>query len=216
MVFMRLPEGRAATIAYLNKLADFPNPWLSDREGPSGARPNPALPQFPAGTELALVRLMMLIDNQGNLQSTNLIESIQIRTHRVTPNSIDNSRNAARAAMDVDEFRLSRPKLFAGASGGLRALSSEDTEFPIFASHDIDLFEMNFDGASFKRMLRAPLEFCAACHSRSGVHSMLSRGRRVVIPSVASDYEAAGTETWKQRQDNWKLLRALWRSDQAP
>jgi hypothetical protein len=213
MVLIRLPEGRTATLTYLNKLAEFPNPWLRDREGPGGMRPNPGLSQFPAGTELALVRLMMLIDNQANLQSTNLIESIQIRTHRVIPNSIDNSRSAARAAMDVDEFRLSRPKLFAGENGGLRALGTEDTEFPIFASHDIDLFEVDFAGASFERMLSAPLEFCAACHSRSGVHSMLSRGGRVVIPSVASDYEAAETKAWKQRQDNWKLLRALWRSD---
>jgi hypothetical protein len=103
--------------------------------------------------------------------------------------------------------------LFAGESGGLRALGNGETEFPIFASHGIDLFEGSFAGIQFERMLRASLQFCAACHSRSGVHSMLSRAGRVLIPSWDPNYEAEGTKRWKQRQSNWGLLQRLWRSD---
>lgn len=213
MIFIRLPGGRDATVAYASKLSEFRNPWLRDPQGPGGLRPNPGLPQFPAGTELALVRMILLIDDQGNLQTTNLVEDVQIRIHRIVPSSIDNSRNAARAAMDVGEFKLSRTKLFAGESGGLRALGNEDTEFPIFASHGIDLFEGSFAGIQFERMLRVSRQFCAACHSRSGVHSMLSRAGRVLTPSWDPNYEAEGTKGWKQRQSNWGLLRGLWRSD---
>jgi hypothetical protein len=157
--------------------------------------------------------MILLIDDQGNLQATNLIEDAQIRVHRIVPSSIDNSRNAARAAMDVGEFKLSRTKLFAGESGGLRELGNEDTEFPIFASHGIDLFEADFSGVQFERMLREPLQFCAACHSRSGVHSVLSRAGRVLVPSWDPNYEAGGTKGWKQRQSNWGLLQGLWHSD---
>jgi hypothetical protein len=213
MIFMRLPGRRDATVAYLSKLSEFHHPWLQDREGPGGLRPNPGLPQFPPATELALVRMILLIDDQGNLQATNLVEDVQIRVHRTVPNSIDNSRNAARAAMDVGEFKLSRTKLFAGESGGLRELGNDDTEFPIFASHGIDLFEADFAGVQFERMLREPLQFCAACHSRSGVHSVLSRAGRVLVPSWDPNYEAEGTKGWKQRQSNWVLLQGLWRSD---
>jgi hypothetical protein len=112
--------------------------------------------------------------------------------------------------MDVSEFKLSRTKLFAGESGSLRALGNGDTEFPIFASHGIDLFEGSFVGIQFERMLRAPLQFCAACHSRSGVHSMLSRAGRVLTPSTNPNYEAEVTKGWKRRQSNWGLLQRLW------
>jgi hypothetical protein len=212
-IFMRLPEDRAATIAYLKQLSEFRNPWLPDSDRSGLLPPNPDLPQFPSGTELLLVRTVLLIDDQGKLQTTNIVEDVEIRVHRIIPNSIENSRIAARASLDVGEFKLSRPKLFAGDSGGLRALRPGDTEFPIFQSHGEDLFGANFTGVRFERMLREPLQFCAACHSRSGVHSMLSRSGRALIPAWDPNYEAEGTRGWKRRQYNWGLLQGLWRAD---
>lgn len=212
-IFMRLPEGRAQTLAYLKQLAEFRNPWLPDPVRSGLLTPNPDLPQFPVGTELLLVRMVLLIDNQGKLQATNIVEGVQIRVHRIIPNSIENSRNAARAGLDVGEFTLSRPKLFADDSGGLRALRPGDTEFPIFQSHGDDIFEASLTGVRFERMLREPLQFCAACHSRSGVYSMLSRSGRVLIPAWDPNYEAEGTRGWKRRQYNWGLLQGLWRGD---
>src|SRR2546425_6842792 len=126
LIFMRLPEGREATLNYLKRVSDFPKPWLPDPVNPGRVVPNPELPEFPAGTQLALVREMVLIDNQGNLQSTKIIEDLQIRVHREIPNDIpgalNTSRNEARKALDVFEFKLSRPKLFADEGGGLRAV----------------------------------------------------------------------------------------------
>jgi hypothetical protein len=218
LIFMRLPGGRAATLDYLKTLASFRNPWLLDPET-QRPLPNPDLPEFPAGTQLALVRRMALIDANGEFRPTNIIEDVQIRVHRTiprfVPNGLDFNRNEARAALDVYEFKLSRTKLFAHQDGGLHSLTRTDTEFPLFRSHDIDLFESNFD--RFDRMLRVSLEACASCHFRPGVHSILSRRDRVgipenseLLPSWDANYEADGTKWWKGRQFSWGLLQGLW------
>src|SRR5712692_5507006 len=70
-VLMNVPEGRKATLAYLERLNTFPNPLtpqsVAERNGhvagKHGPLLNPDLPQFPAGTKFALVRQMMLIDD---------------------------------------------------------------------------------------------------------------------------------------------------------
>jgi len=206
---MRLPGGRAATLDYLKSLDSIRKPWLPDANGPEGVMPNPAVPEFPPGTELALVRKAMLIDNQGNLQPSNLVEDIQIRVQRTIPTEIlpihNIDRNEARTAMDVFEFKFSRPGLLA-AGGGLRALQAGEKEFALFASHDFDFEE------------REPLAGCANCHFRPGVHSMLSRGRLLgterveVVPSWDANYEAKVTKSWMGRQYGWGLFQGLWRS----
>jgi len=212
LIFMRLPGGRAATLDYLKSLDAIRKPWLPDANGPEGVMPNPEVPQFPPGTELALVRKTMLIDNQSNLQPSNIVEDIQIRVHRAIPTEIQPihniDRNAARTAMDVFEFKFSRPRLFA-AGGGLRAVQATEREFALFASHDIDFEE------------REPLAACASCHFRPGIHSMLSRGRLVgterveVVPSWDLNYEVNVTKSWMGRQYSWGLLQGLWRSRPA-
>ena len=210
LIFMRLPGGRAATLDYLKSLDAVGKAWLPDANGPQGVMPNPQVPEFPPGTELALVRKAMLIDNAGNLRPSNIVEDIQIRVHRAIPAEIQPihniDRSDARAALDVFEFKFSRRKLFAGESGGLRALQPGEQEFALFSSHDFD-FEQ-----------REPLVACASCHFRPGVHSMLSRGRlagteRVeVVPAWDANYELDVTKSWKARQYNWGLLQGLWRS----
>lgn len=85
LVFVRLPGGREATLAYLKVLRDFSQPWIVSTNRslePDPILPNPDLPQFPIGTQLALIRQLALIDAQGNLTPTHLTESIQIRVYR--------------------------------------------------------------------------------------------------------------------------------------
>jgi len=56
--FLRLPGGRQQTLAYLEKLREYAEPWLLERDLPYAAPrivTNPALPQFPPGTTVALV-----------------------------------------------------------------------------------------------------------------------------------------------------------------
>ncbi|SRR6266498_29271 len=223
LILIRLPDGRDSTLEYLKNLSAFPKPWILDPET-RRPMPNSDLPQFPRGTQLALVRSMVLIDNQGEFKPTKIVEDVQIRAHRTIPREIpealNTDRNEARAALDGYEFKLSRARLFAGEDGGLRSLTKEDTEFPLFRSHGIDLFE---EASQFplEGQLRVSLQFCANCHFRPGVHSMLSRARLQsvatpelgqAIPSWDLNYEANITKSWKARQYNWGLLKGLWRS----
>jgi hypothetical protein len=213
LIFVSLPEGREATLQYLHRLSGFP-PSLNDPAGIpdifSRFSVNPNLPQFPAGTKLALVREMVLIDSQGNLRPTGIVEDVQIRVHRTIPSEIpqalNTSRNEARTALDPVEFKLSRAKLFSAESGGLRPVAAEETEFAVFLTHGIDPFETSFPDS------RVSLQACASCHFRPGVFaSVLGRGGDT-IPSSNLNNEPSETPWWKHRRYEWGLLQGLWQS----
>lgn len=224
-VLISLPGGRGATLAYLKSVAEFKRPWVRGGGG-RDPQPDPRLPQFPAGTRLALVRQMLVVDDRGEPVPTAVTESLQIRVHRAVPAEIPEAfsldRDDARAALSVYEFRLSRGRLFAGEAGGLRAVARGETEFPLFQSHGIDLFESE-GGAfgPFERHLRPVLDSCTTCHFRPGIHSVLSRTpdmtrlrrrdvRRDLAPAADPAREADFTRDWKTRRESWRLLRELW------
>ena len=82
LVFIRLPEGRKATMACPAKVVGL-SATVGAGAGTSAdqAKANPELPSFPEGTEVALVRQMTLFDNQGNLAAAPITESVQIRVY---------------------------------------------------------------------------------------------------------------------------------------
>jgi hypothetical protein len=207
--FIRLPQGRKATLDYLHALRDYPDPWgrqtVGDRVDSSRA-----VPQFPAGTELALVRQMNLFDHEGSLESAPITESVQIRVFHNVPANGPNwqyDQNAAATSQDVYEIKLNRANLFAGKSGGLGAVTRDDQEFRMLQSHGFD-----FDGPV--RML----DSCAKCHAGSGIYSVRSIAS-LLKPSQAQRgatdayrYEATATLFWKQGQYDWGLLNGYWKS----
>jgi hypothetical protein len=219
-VFIRLPGGREATLAYIKKLESFPKQWLAalDSRDPDRVVPNPATPQFPPGTQLALVRQMMLIDDQANLRPTRLTEDVQIRVHRAIPTTIpegvDLDSNEALSAMNVFEFKLSRARIFASIAAGLRAVAQDEKEFRTFQTHGIDPFDPRPDTTPIERHMSNVLNSCAHCHFRPGIHSMLSRGGfsrpRALAVAWSEDYEADATKGWKNGRYDWGLLRGLW------
>src|SRR5262249_24109655 len=81
----RLPAGRAATLDYLEKLRSFDNPLLVEvKETERPARkymPNPKLPPFPVGTEVALVRRALLIASPNTPAATVLTISVPVRDY---------------------------------------------------------------------------------------------------------------------------------------
>lgn len=175
LVFLRLPGGREATLDFLGRLAAFseplylPNPdERTNRSYPS--LPNPALPQWPRGTEVALVRRALLIDAEGRIVPSPLTESVQVRVLRVdTPEltgealaELDRSlpgqvvngygpdmppeerARHGRAAPDAQaffEFRLGRAALFARGAGGLRDATGERDLDTGFNAHAWDELE---------------------------------------------------------------------------
>ena len=213
LVFMRLPGGRDATLAYVRKLGSSSEPPL--RSTQSGATLlNLALPQFPVGTEVALLRQAIIIDTDGKLLPTALTENVQLRVyHAITSGTqyINYINGPSSHDQDFFEFRISRPDLFAGHSGGLSAVGPSQTEFATFSTHGMD-----WDGQG------VILERCRACHADSGIHSVQSRIQWMKKPSDSGGHlnrdpgddpiawETNVTITRKEQQPEFKMLQRLW------
>lgn len=212
-VFLSVPGGRAATLEYLKKLWEAPEPFVVDPHGSFGGERrtmiNPALHAMPAGSQVALVRKMLLIDTTGDIRYSNIVESIQIRVIRSAEPLEPRLRVLGRHdAQDVYELVLNRSGLLTSLADGLRALGPEDEGFLTFSSHGIDPFERP-DPPRAGRVL----DLCVACHQEQGLASFRSAGR-LFKPYVfmagggaALDGNAA---FWKSQRADWGQLQAYW------
>jgi hypothetical protein len=225
-VFLRFPGGRKATVAYFDKLRDFPRPWVLTRELDRKQDTlvlNPGLPQFPLGTQTALVRQMLLVDKDGGIATTPVTESVQIRVFR-TIHRLMQDREQQRdspADQNVYEFTRSRALLFADKSGGLRPLEPNDKDFSTqLLVHPHDEFELPPDTGPFDRRMGQVKLSCIGCHNRPGVYSFRSyvggdfpRGQYylpVLQESNNADTQGERTAILKREQYSWGLLQGLW------
>jgi hypothetical protein len=229
LVFVKLPEGRKATMDYFQALWNFPEPWV---HGPSFAADqsleNPNLPSFPAGTEVALVRRMTLFDNQGSLTSSSLTESVQMRVyHAITPAPERDFTGGIASVIknsgqDFFEFKLSRPLLFAGKNGGLHAVAPDDREFLTFQTKGDDPFDATPGSPTSTDKPPTELQTCVWCHSGGGVHSLNSR--RSLLKPNRLQQEPQNTDYgpiywgdsaaigWKGNRYDWGLLNGYWKA----
>lgn len=220
LVFMRLPGGRDATLSYVRSLRSSGDPPLLR----SGAGPeflNLALPQFPVGTQVALVRQAIIVDNRGNLAPTALTESVQLRVyHGITPGSRYMNYIDGPSSHDQDffEFRMSRAELFANVNGGLVAIHPGEREYATFMTNGMDGFDapapLDGGGVVLKR--------CLGCHSDSGIHSVQSRlqwmKRSVGDRQLRNDEASGDAVAWetnvtiarKRLQPEFNMLQSLW------
>jgi hypothetical protein len=227
LVFARLPGGRNATLGYFKRLAEMKMPLFVRVQDPGWPGPmdvwNPQIPQFPAGTEFALVRKMILPDRDGHLHVTSLTESIQIRHYTDIPH-VDpmSSRDVelARRFQDPSEIELSRVLLFSQRHSGLRAVATTDEPFLIFpAMIDGDQIE----DARFRAHAISPFVACTSCHLGPGLQSMMSFSFRgnpnegpVLSPRLAETTPRQESEKiieWAQTQEKWKDLLRMWSSE---
>jgi hypothetical protein len=242
LVLIRLPGGRDATLKYLQGLRTFNGPlWVRDTNAPSGMQedfPNPDLPQFPVGTQMALVRRALLIDSTGRIAPSRLTEQVQLRTYReIRAMTVQEFADAhrvdenmfARAGQDFDEFSLSRAALLGGRGGGLLPLAALDRFFLTFSPHGVDEFDMRSEAGQrsvateqHRQMGADPgsaKQLCKDCHGAPGVYSFNSYVPfRLTGPGVRqaprlseiSLVEAERTAVvWKQQQSDWRLLQPL-------
>lgn len=177
LVFLRLPEGRDATLRYLRELRKLPSKWTPQPGFPLDSAPRlryPQPPQFPVGTSVALVRQMVLISGQGKFVPSHLTESVQLRVYRaIDPDPRRNFINNGgfRDQQDVFEFRLDRAGLLADANS-LRALGREEKEFSTFMTHGLDQFESAMPEHGERDVFS-----CQSCHYDPGVQSFISHSR---------------------------------------
>lgn len=185
LVFVRSPDGRDATLDFIESLNTDPHPVTA------------------SGSQVALVRRMLLIDDHGEIILSRLIETIQLRHFAL--------------AQTFYEFELDRSCLFDGIGGGL--IPNHDL-FMLFMGHG-DVFESN--GIPD---LRATIpEICKACHFQAShfdsgsTRSIISYSREpfslpdkkppVLFASTLTD-EAQTVIDWKHSHVTWTSLEELW------
>ena len=223
-VLMNLPAGRKATLAYLEELGAFPNalmPRPADRNAKFGAknlpRFNPELPQFPVGTQVALVRELLAVDDRGKIKPTRLIESVQFRVYREVPKgdpAHPEGFDDLVGRQDFYEFRITRKDLFVQTAGGLHAVSPRDEEITLFFNPGPDdPFE---EEPPIQPGTSRTMALCSGCHSRPGIHSVEAYARtfiRLPLPAHLEAYDrgqqerAAMLRKWENY--SWGLLQAL-------
>jgi hypothetical protein len=236
LVFIKLPGGRAATRAYVERLRAFRGPlFVATRElGPVFPNYNPAIPQFPALTEVALVRRALLVTSTFEIAVSPLIENVQIRAYRQVPVIPPGQSGAgsmvdgrAQATLGVSEFLVSRVRLFAGRSGGLRAVVDDEGDFLTgFSTHGMDPFEPRPGDSPMRppdrpdRVRSRLIDKCVWCHALPGVFSFntfaqnfpAARGPNTYLSMMpVSDVLASGV-AWKRTRDDWVLLQRLLRA----
>jgi hypothetical protein len=228
LVFMRLPGGRKATFDYLETLWNFPQPWVPRPDDPRHEQTmeNPELPQFPAGTMVALVRQMLLPDSQGNLTPTPITESVQLRVYRTIsapsanamfPSSVEDGIRAT--GQNFYQFTMTRSLLFAGK--GLKALGADEKEFTMFQAFGAD------EGSpkQYVSLDKYPpvLKTCFECHRGQGINSVNSRTHLLRPNWLQHEWQPGvydpGDAWWefadtsaKQIRFDWGLLSGYWKA----
>jgi hypothetical protein len=241
LLFCRLPAGRAATVDYLKRLRSFDQPLLVEAKGEKRVEkyfPNPQLPPFPVGTEVALVRRALLIASPNTPTATTLTESVQLRIYREVPEmtaqtviaAVDNGTAAnmrAQSWQSFHELQLSRARLFAGRAGGLRAVGPDErdfhTPFSLVYHDEFENREPDPRGRSFSERSQGLVKKgCFACHSLPGVSSFNSyfnyrdhlhdrdtSARAFSLLEMPASKVAGAAVKWKAERPNWTALRKL-------
>jgi len=228
LVAVRLPKGEISTEAYLSELGSFRPAWIPSEEesigGPTlphggihegGMIPNPETPQFPAGTQWALIRKAMLINQEGRIVVSPLVESIQLRTYLTVE---ENGSNQALA-----EFLLS-PGAYLSGGTPLVAQTGEEKLFVGFLQHDIDRFEKSEkEWSDYINYRKKPGLSCYTCHSGWGIHGVNSRAQLfsprlaepVTLVSRTIDRIENGYIREKEKRYDWGLLKGLMQSQEG-
>jgi hypothetical protein len=221
-VFIHLPGGRQATLDYLNRVNAFSQPLVLQSGQSVESRHivlNPDFPQFPEGTQLALLRQMMLIDRNGELVQSHLVESLQIRVYRRIAVSLANSGDDPPQAFV--EFLLRKSELFNGESGGLVAMKSGNKVFSLLMTMPFDPLEFPAQQHLPYRDQRRPALDCRECHVSAGVFSFQTCEQAVFANMGSPDLQESNiayvgdiTAGRKQTRYDWGLLKGLMREQE--
>ncbi|MBV9125145.1 MAG: hypothetical protein JO112_17455, partial [Planctomycetes bacterium] len=225
LAFLHLPGDRKATLDYLNKLNNVPSPWVLQPRQPNTVHTgdlfdlSPHLPQFPVGTQVALVRQMVLPTDAGQLAATPITESVQFRVYRRIGTKLQESDPETEQSQSFFEFDLQRADLFAGQAGGLHPVPADEAAY--ITLQNITGSDDFFESSGERRVshLCPVLKTCVACHGGPGIYSVNSfngrfsghLGHQVDLALWPSDvpHERQEVLTWKQQQYDWGLLQGF-------
>jgi len=194
--FVRLPEGRKATLEYVTK--------LNDRE------------VFPIGTQFALIDHAFLISDKGELVLSPLINSIQLRAYlNITATDLE---LRPRSTVCVAEFVMQPRRLIKGQAV-MKALGPEHVRYHTLSASSggkVDPFQSTIP--LHKQELTPTLRQCTNCHgrSRAGVRSLgdFMFGDRYAgrLTFEAGDPVTIAQAVAAEKRENktWKALRQHW------
>ncbi len=210
LVFMRLPGGRKETLGYLEKLNSFREPLIFNERGPGL---NPKTPQFPVGTQFALVEQAMLISDQGEPTLSPLIYNVQLRAYVTFDfKDLETLKNRTQA---LAEFVMQPRQLMQGKPA-IKALGRDERHHTTFFSND----PFQASGRSSQDP-HLGLRSCMQCHMSKGILSVNSRSRIVQLgPSIPARFRegkpstiATSTAARKKQHYTWGVLEVLWRNE---
>jgi hypothetical protein len=224
-IFIRCPGGRQATLAYLETLNVYPTPWELNPQDIGTRYPdhtrirmrplllNHATPQFPPGTIVALVRQMMVINDELQPVPTPITQKVQFRVFKDTGEAGRiQTRGDFNSQQLVYELVMRRRDLLAGEKGGFHAVRSAEAEYqlttlPMGVTRDAHLRGV------------VVLSTCERCHTANGIFSVNTYGRTFspaaandnpqLLPATSVGYQGNATAYWKTTQFNWGVLRGL-------
>ena len=168
-------------------------------------------PQFPAGTMLALVRRMLVVDDELRPVSTRITQKVQLRLYRQVPPTPPSNRAEFAATQSLYEWVLRRADLLAAQPAGLVAIRAGEHEFQRTAGAQAEPSRDELAGP-------VVLSTCGRCHSGIGIFSVnsytqfLSGGVRdapQLAPAANTNYQISATIEWKKGQFDWGLLEGL-------
>jgi hypothetical protein len=213
LVYLKLPPGGLETTQYLESLRTYSRQRRRE-EDCDLYHCDP--PQFPVGTELALVRRTLLIDTTGRPTVSPITESVQLRRYVKIPAGTRFDFDGS--TQQTAEFVLTRRALQQGAIS-LRRVGADETDFPVFNTHGIEDLE---DGSLGSGKGAVTLRTCHSCHQGVGVYSFTTYSRAqfereplfVLLQATTEVQEAKATIRELQSREEWELLRAIFAGKQ--
>jgi hypothetical protein len=238
MVLFHDADGRKAGTNYLNQISSVTPLWVPSTNPDFSDRLmfNTNFAQFQTNSQWALARRMCVIDTDGKIQPTHIVESIQLRTYLGFGQSdyvMITNRNGYVVGVPVppqrfNEFRMTRH------DAKLVFLAKDEKDFSgnnHFFSMGADAFERgrwdtnyitwatNYDSLRWQSIV---LQNCYQCHGGPGIYSINSFTRFLsgerpaeTTQMVESDgkREEEMTTYFKESQANWGLLQGLWNQE---
>ena len=209
LVFVRVPGGRRATLDYLDRLDGFRDTLVS---GVRGLELNPDTPQFPVGTQFALVERPLLISDRGKPVMSPLCFRIQLRSYRsVTQTFIPEF--SSEPTQLLAEFVL-RPRRLMDGTGAFEPLRANQPHYATFFTNDPFEEQRHSTNSDLHRALSG----CMVCHAAPGILSVNSRALTQISQELPASFRegspeaiAVPTIAAKQQHFTWGLLQGLWR-----
>jgi len=229
-VWFRDPDGHQAGVDYLKRLTAI-KPILvpsANPNSPNDMMLNPDLPEFPTNSQWVLARCLCVIDTDGRIQPTRVVESIQLRTYLGfgEPEVVMiTNQNGYVVPVGIPPQRFNEFQMTRGVQANLISLAQDQRDFTFvhFMGMGFDAFENDRGGEAYdvRQWQSRVLGTCRQCHTATGIYSVNSftrflsfsfppPGQTAHLIESTPVHESEVTVDWKQQQFNWGLLQGLW------